>query len=168
MSRGDRSAVADFYERYFPLLYHTAKKTLGRDEQTCLDVVQDATIKIIRLVKPVPCEAQLVAWLKAVVQSTAYDWLRGEQRRKNREAATLPPEQRDGAELAEQIAWLRSQLAAMDPELVRLIDLKFDAGWTLAKIGQALGLSIGTIDGRLRRAIGRLRNDAKALEADRR
>ena len=57
-------------------------------------------------------------------------------------------------------AWLAEQLATLDPALVRLIDLRYQQRWTLARIAGAMGLSIGTVDGRLRRAIGKLRRTA--------
>jgi RNA polymerase sigma factor (sigma-70 family) len=165
MARGDRHAVATFYERYFGVLFRVARAATRRDEQFCLDVVHDAVLRIVRTVKPVAGgEAQLRAWLALVVQSVAYDLLRREQRRAARERAR-PVESAggghaNGAELAEQVAWLRREVAQLDPTLVELIDLRYARGWTLAAIGARLTMSAGTIDGRLRRAIGKLRRRA--------
>jgi RNA polymerase sigma factor (sigma-70 family) len=62
----------------------------------------------------------------------------------------------------EQLAWLREQIARLDPRLAQMIDWRFEQHWTLARISKKLGLSIGTIDGRLRRALRELRE--KAIE----
>src|ERR671912_618721 len=90
MSRGDRRAVGAFYDRYFGLLLRSARGAMPRsrasDEHLCLDVVHDAVLRIVRTIRPVTGgEGQLVAWLRVVVQSVAYDYLRREQRRAARE-----------------------------------------------------------------------------------
>jgi RNA polymerase sigma factor (sigma-70 family) len=176
MSRGDRRAVGAFYERYFGLLVRCARAALPRcraaDEQQCLDVVHDAVLRIVRTIRPVAGgEGQLIAWLRVVVQSAAYDRLRGEQRRAARERSAPPrpgPESHaNGAGLAEQVAWLRGELARLDPRLVELIELRYEKQWTLAAIGARLGVSAGTVDGRLRRALGRMRERAREAFDDR-
>ena len=58
------------------------------------------------------------------------------------------------------MTWLREQIAAFDPALVRLIELRYQRGWTLARVAESVGVSIGTIDGRLRRALRDLRRRA--------
>jgi DNA-directed RNA polymerase specialized sigma24 family protein len=54
----------------------------------------------------------------------------------------------------------------MDPALARAIDLRYSRGWTLARVASALGLSIGSVDGRLRRALRTLRSMAAEAEVD--
>jgi RNA polymerase sigma factor (sigma-70 family) len=163
MAAGDAGAVAVFYRDQFGFMYGAARRATGRDESFCLDVVQDATLRIVRTVRPVKTLPQLRAWVKLVVQTTAYDRLRADARRARREAAVIaghadPP---DG----DRLAWLARQLGRLDPGLVRLIDLRYERNWTLARIAESLGLSIGTVDGRLRRAIQRLR-DLAAEQSD--
>ena len=163
MAAGDPSAIERFYRHYFDALHREARRVTRRDEAFCLDVVQEATMRVIRAVRPVDSAAQFAAWLNLVVRTTALDLLRREKRRQAREAVTVPPDAgglRD-ADRAEQIHWLRRQIAALDPELVRIIELRFDDRWTLAKIAARFGLSVGTIDGRLRRALTQLRHRAQ-------
>jgi RNA polymerase sigma factor (sigma-70 family) len=154
--------------------------------------VQDAVLRIVRTVQPVTGgEGQLVAWLRLVVRSVAYDLLRREQRRARRERPAPPrpaggpagggagregaspasepaaaPHAGNGAEVAEQVAWLREQLSRLDPGLVEVIELRYRHDWTLAAIGARLGVSAGTIDGRLRRALGRMRDPAREAFGD--
>ncbi len=154
VARGEEPAVEAFYRRFFDFLYRHARQVSRRDESFCLDIVQDAMLRIVRTVRTVATEPQLVAWLKLVVQSVTYDALRRERRRREREAAHSRNGDRRAPESDERVEWLRRELLALDPELVRLIELRFIHGWTLARMAQALGLSIGTIDGRLRRALG--------------
>ena len=179
MARGDRAAVAAFYDRYYGLLCRLARRAVGRsrrdDEHLCLDVVHDAVLRVVRTVRPVPSEGQLVTWLRLVVRSAAYDLLRREQRRAAREAAAASVNPRDGspsandhsgaagADLDEQLAWLRAELHRLDPRLVELIELLYQRRWTLAAIGARLGVSAGTVDGRLRRALAQVRARAREV-----
>jgi RNA polymerase sigma factor (sigma-70 family) len=165
-ARGDEAAVAAFYRRYFDLIYGHARQVSRRDESFCLDVVQEAMLRVVRTIRPIDSDTRLVAWLKLVVKSVAYDLLRKERRRRGHEAARS-----SGAANAceshtaeDRLNWLRRELLALDPDLVRLIELRFARGWTLARIGALLGLSTGTIDGRLRRAIGTLRRSAELAD----
>jgi len=166
MAAGDAAAVEAFYRRYFDLMYAHAIRLTGRDESFCLDVVQESMLRVIRSVRRVRCREQLVVWLQLVVQTTAYDALRGEMRRQRREAAVgvavgaAAPAQEQTTDDEERVTWLRQQIASFDPSLVRLIELRYQRGWTLARVAQSIGVSIGTIDGRLRRALRELRRRA--------
>ena len=161
MAAGDPAAVAAFYRGHFPLLYAAARRaTGGADEATCLDVVQDAVLRIVRTVRPVASAGQLRAWAVLVVRTVAYDHLRAAARRWRHEAAVVvAPGGPQGAD-GEQRAWLADRLSELDPALVRLIDLRYQHRWTLARIAAAVGLPVGTVDGRLRRAISQLRHAA--------
>ena len=164
MAAGDQRAIEDFYRRYFDWLYRLARRATGRDEAFCLDVVQEAVLRIVRCVRPIESEGQFRAWLRLVVQSTAYDLMKSDSRRARREAAVMVPCDRpttDDPDAADRLAWIRQQIATLAPEIARMIDLRFQQSWTLARIGQSLGLSVGTVDGRLRKAVGRLRDLAR-------
>ncbi len=168
MASGERNAVETFYRRYFDLLYAEARRATRRDEAFCLDVVQEGVLRIIRSVRRVDSEAQLATWLRLVIRTTALDLLRGETRRQRRQAVAVPigfREEHFGRAPSDsdeqQITWLRRQIQSFDPQLIEIIDLRFHGRWTLARIAGKLGLSVGTIDGRLRRALRALRNRAR-------
>jgi RNA polymerase sigma factor (sigma-70 family) len=163
MAAGDGRAVEAFYRGYFDFMYGQARKMTGRDEAFCLDVVQDAVIRVIRTVRRVSTEAQFFAWLRLVTQTAAYDLLKSESRRKRREAVvavmgSAVEVSYEGDEEMDRLAWIRSEIARLDPEIVRMIEMRFEKRWTLARVAEAMGVSIGTVDGRLRRALRQLRN----------
>jgi RNA polymerase sigma factor (sigma-70 family) len=177
VARGDEPAIERFYRRFFALLYHTARQASGRDESFCLDVVQESLLRILRTIRPVTTESQLVAWLRLIVQSVTYDALRRERRRQERETRAVQHAaratddraavaERGESQTAERLAWLRCELLRLDPRLVRLIELRYAHGWTLGRIGAALGLSGGAVDGRLRRALAELRQRAPEVSHD--
>lgn len=164
VSKGDAAAVEAFYRRYFDWLYAEARRATRRDESFCLDVVHDAVLKIVRTIRPVAKEPQLLTWLRLVVQTVAFDLIRGERRRSKRETNRRDSSPTTNAavevEHGEQTNWLREQLTLLDPHIVQLIELRYTHRWTLQRIAQRLGLSVGTVDGRLRRALERLREAA--------
>jgi RNA polymerase sigma factor (sigma-70 family) len=161
MAAGDAAAVDAFYRGWFPFLLATARRATGRDEPFCLDVVQDATLRIVRTVRPADTDRQPRAWVRLVVQTTALDHLRRDRRRAGHEAAVAvagPATDQDGDD--DRLAWLREQVGRLDPELVRMIDLRYARGWTLRRIARALGLTVSAVHGRLRRALDELRDRA--------
>jgi RNA polymerase sigma-70 factor (ECF subfamily) len=162
MAGGDAEAVTQFYGDYFDWMYTQARLATARDESFCLDVVQEAMLRVIRSIKPVDNEARLRAWLRLVVQTTALDLLRKERRRKAREMSRAASEVVVPPPVDEQTAWLTEALAGLDPEIVRMIELRFEQRWTLRRIGQALGLTTSAVDGRLRRVLKELRKMANA------
>jgi RNA polymerase sigma factor (sigma-70 family) len=168
IASGDTEAFARFYESWFSYMYTCARSTCRRDESFCLDVVHDACCKLIRSMKPLPDEAALRRYVKATVQSCAYDKLRAEKRRRLREERTARESHRSGVEheaaryddLDERLAWLREQLEALDEPTLRLLIMRHRFGWTLSRIGAALGLKPGAVDGRLTRTTTALRQQA--------
>lgn len=171
MAAGDTRAVEAFYRRYFDDLYALARRSTGRDESFCLDVVQESVLRVIRSVRPAHSAGQFAAWLRLVVQTTAYDLLRSEARRLRRElavaAAGAVREAHDHDDIgSERLQWLRTQISSLDPQIIRLIELRFQGRWTLARIGRLLGLSTGAVDGRLRRALSELRRRASEAQLD--
>lgn len=164
MARGDQEAVATFYRRYFDLLYTQARRAARRDEAFCLDVVQEAVLRIIRSIRKADSEAQLMAWLKLVVRTAAYDLLKSERRRKVREAVTVPVASQRLETDDDRIEALRGEISALDPQLARMLEMRYGDDWTLASVAEFFGLSVGAVDGRLRRALRVLRQ--RVTEAD--
>jgi RNA polymerase sigma factor (sigma-70 family) len=160
MARGDGTAVETFYRAYFERMYAEARRASRRDEAFCLDVVQEASLRIIRTIRPVESEMQLTSWLKLVIRTSAYDLLRSERRRRLREQSALARIE-PAADDLEHIAWLEEKLRAVDPKIAELIELRFAHGWTLARIAGRLGLTTAAVDGRIRRALHSLRNAAR-------
>jgi RNA polymerase sigma factor (sigma-70 family) len=164
IASGDTEAFARFYRARFDSMYAEARRSTRRDEAFCLDVVQDAMMRVIKSMSPMESEGSLRAWLRAVVQCCAYDRIRAESRRARRERAAAqdrPAERAAVDDLEERLAWLRHEWADLDQQQARLLVMRYRFGWTLRRIGEALGLKPGAVDGRLTRAVGELRSRAQ-------
>lgn len=158
VAAGDAEAFARFFDAWFDFMYAEASRVTGRDQAFRLDVVQDAMMRVIRRMKPIDSFAHLRGWVRAAVQSAAFDLLRREARRCRRErrACAAPLDQHD-AELAARLDWLARELRRLDEGDAHLLLLRYRLGWTLRRIGIALGATPGAIDGKLRRLLEMLR-----------
>ncbi len=141
-----------------------AGRATGRDESFCLDVVQEAMLRVIKsMPKSIASDDELRAWLSRVVRTCAMDMLRGERRRRKREAVhgeSIGNSVMDGA-LDEQIAWLQGELEAQGGEVAAMLRLRHALGWTLSRIGRVFGASPSAVDGRMNRAIASMRERAQ-------
>ncbi len=170
---GNTEAFAICYENFFDLVYLEVHRATGSDEATCLDLVQETFLKIIRCVKPIESEAQMAAWTRAVARSTSYDWLRAQSRRNQlhrRYGAQQNDEdqtgKKDRLETAERLVWLQAQIEELSPDLRRMVALRYRLGWSLARIAKSFGLTTGAVDGRLRRAIEKIRKQTGRTNDD--
>lgn len=162
IASGDTEALSRFYEYWFDRLYAEARRVTQRDESFCLDVVQDVMMRVIKSIKPMQSEAQLWRWLQTVVRSCAYDRLRKEKRRALRErAADYTINDEHISSIHEQLHWLERQINELDRRDADLLIMRHRFGWTLNRIGRALGMTTGAVDGRLSRLTARLRAKAR-------
>lgn len=165
IATGDSAAFEQFFEAYFQFTFDTARQATGRDAQTCLDIVQESMLKLMRCLKPLGGKNELNAFVRVVTRSVAYDWLRKETRRQ-RAVARLEPQTQDPGDqrsLAdeEQLRWLEEQLRSLDPQLRQIIDWRYRWGWTLQAIASKVGLQPGAVDGRIQRALNKIRQQAE-------
>ncbi len=162
VASGDTEAFAHLYNDWFDRMYAEAQRTSGRDEDFCLDIVQDAMMRVIKSLKPLETEAALRKWLRLTVQSCAYDRFRSEARRRRREEAVASsPVEADDDDLDERLAWLKSELEKTDEKSRSLLIMRHRFGWTLAQIGSVLGMKTGAVDGRIRRILAAMRQRAQ-------
>ncbi|MFK7765844.1 MAG: RNA polymerase sigma factor [Mariniblastus sp.] len=158
MASGDRNALATFYNFNFDVMLKEVRRCLGRDEQTCLDLVQDAMLKAIKSIKPISSEGQIIAWSRTVAKSVTYDWLRKRSRLKTTELSEAGPiGDESHIEDSARLVWIESELKSLPPPLQKMIELRYRLGWSLNRIGAKFGLKTGAVDGRIRRAVERLR-----------
>lgn len=161
IARGDAEAFACFFDAFYDDAMRVAAKTTGRDESVCLDIVQDAMLKAMRCMKPIPNHQQLKCWFRAVLRSAAYDWLRREIRfrrlQQNIDERLESHSSSSSLDDETRLIWLESQLQQLEPSLLQLIHWRYRMGWTLQRIASTLGLRPGAVDGRIRRALERIK-----------
>ena len=165
---GDEKAFGVFYELWFDRCYAMARRITRRDENFCLDIVQDCMLRVLERIPRLGDEAAVTAWMSRVVFTTAIDRLRSDQRRAQREQgaardevdAAVPSERK--LEEREELEWLAARLAELPVDDQRLILERFAHDKTLAEVGASIGITVHAAHGRLRRILLRLRERAEA------
>ena len=162
IARGDRACLGEFYGLWFDRSFLLARTLTKRDESFCLDVVQEAMLRVVRSVRPMASQRDVERWMLRVLHTVALDLLRRESRRLARERGhaapgTQTPEADRPAQLAEQVAWVRARLSELPAAEGWLVWMRLAKGSTLDQAGVAAGLSGDAAHGRIRRALSRLR-----------
>jgi len=157
IAAGDTAAFARLYDAWFDRCVRDAHRMTGRDESFCLDVVQEAMLRVIRSLPALPCEGALAAWMRRAVRSAALDRLKEERRRAAREQArgSIPPAALD--HLNEQIEALHAAVDGLEEADRSVLEMRHRFGWSFATIARVLGISMTSADRRLRRATGAVR-----------
>ena len=168
IARGDPDAFGTFYEIWFDRVLALARSFSRRDESFCLDVVQDAMMRVIKSMRSMNDEAAVAAWMARTVYSAVIDKLRGEQRRKKREERVAEDKgeafEANPSTLlmtAEQRAWVAARLEELPDEDRRLVLARFEGGMTLDQVGAAFGMTGHAAHGRIRRIVQRLQQAAR-------
>ncbi len=168
IARGDGDALSSFYRAWFDRVYGMARSLTRRDESFCLDVVQEAMLRVARSMRAMRSEDEVARWMTRVVHTAALDLLRRESRRAAREqrsaeaaSAGAPPTGDERAEAAERIAWVRARLAELSAQESGLLGLRIGRGASLDRAGASEGMTGDAAHGRVRRAVARLRAMAK-------
>jgi len=163
LSLGCAEALTSFYREWFDWMYAAARAFTNRDEAFCLDVVQDAMLRVIKSIKRMDTRADLERWLSTVVRRAAIDRLRRESRHsaRDRAAGTQCDDLPSMRVSAEEHDWLRAALSALAAEDRELITARHRFGWTLARIGADRAQTPGAVHGRIVRVLSLLRRHAR-------
>jgi RNA polymerase sigma-70 factor (ECF subfamily) len=134
------------------------------------DAVQDAFLSIWRASSTYRPElASVRNWLLGIVRHRAIDAVRRDARHTNRRASAdaldplLDPVQTEDTVLAsDQARTVRSMLQRLPPEQARTIRLAYFHGLTHTEIAHLTGLAPGTVKGRIRLGVAKLRQPLAA------
>ena len=159
--RGSREALARIYEKYVHLLLSIAMGLLNDPHET-EDVVQDVFVSFARGAGSFHLQGSLKAYLAASVVNRVRDRARRErvQRRRMDEPGSLPSDQSGPEEplvYSERCRRLAEALAELPYEQREVVVLKVKDGLKLKDIARLQGVSIGTVHGRYRYGMEKLR-----------
>jgi RNA polymerase sigma-70 factor, ECF subfamily len=166
ISRGDQAALGQLYDRYAAMALGVAFRIV-RDRGVAEEVVQDAFVAVWRRSASYePDRAEARTWLLSIVHHRAVDRTRGLAAAGRRtgldldQAATTP----DQSDVWRQ-TWSRLQrveiVAALDglpSEQREAIELAFFGGLTHIEVADRIGQPLGTVKGRIRLGLNRLRS----------
>ena len=166
VARGDQDALLTLHGRYVNLVYSMAWRVL-QDVGLAEEVTQDTFLKLWHKGSQYDStRGRFSSWLLSVTRFAAIDRLRREGRRPQQ--AELATGDQDEATALERLlptdhaAWERGQhlrllLAHLPNEQRQVIELAYFGGMTHSELAEYLELPLGTVKGRLRLGLEKLR-----------
>jgi RNA polymerase sigma-70 factor (ECF subfamily) len=162
---GDARAFATLYDRHGRAAYSLAYRMMG-EKQAAEDLVQDALLKVWRGAESYRTERGSVrTWILSIVHNRGIDQLRSlasRRRTQERVEASAPTSQPSEA-FAE--TWrnsrreqVREALSTLPPEQVKILELAYFSGYTHVEIAELLDVPLGTVKGRMRLGLKKIRD----------
>lgn len=151
--RGDRDAAAALFRRYWRDAWRAAFAITGR-RALADDVAADAFERAFAALDRFDERRPFAPWLHRIVANRALDVLRLERRL----AGDEPPEVPDLAPAHDTgDRSLLASVAELEVERRVVVVLRYGVGMTPKQIAETLDLPVGTVNSRLARALGQLR-----------
>jgi RNA polymerase sigma-70 factor (ECF subfamily) len=170
--RNDPRAFELVYDRHSGAAFSLAYRMVGRGN-IAEDVVQEAFLSIWRSgARYERARGSVRTWILGIVHHRAIDQLRRASVHDKRRASDegleerVEARERTDAEVArrEEAASVRSALETLPAEQSHVIELAYFGGFTHTEIAEILGAPVGTIKGRMRLGLEKLRNQLRMLE----
>ena len=164
LGQGDSEAFTILYDRYGRAAFSLAYRVMG-ERQAAEDLVQDAFLKLWRSATSYrPERSSVRTWLLSIVRNRGIDQLRSHasrRRTQDRIEAFTPCSQPSEA-FAE--TWRNSQrdrvrdaLNTLPPEQLKVLELAYFSGYTHVQVSELLDVPLGTIKGRMRLGLKKMR-----------
>jgi RNA polymerase sigma-70 factor (ECF subfamily) len=170
IAAGDTAALGQFYDRYGSLAFGLAMRIL-RDRGVAEEVVQDAFLNAWRRAPSYRADrGEPRTWLLSIVHHRAIDRLRAASGRRSEVDLAGAPDLVDRADVwAETRAGLEREaiqeaLNGLPEEQRAAIELAFFGGLTHAEVAERLGEPLGTVKGRIRLGLVKLRTVLQGQE----
>ena len=167
---GDEGAFEALYDRHGGAAYSLAYRIVGT-RAAAEDATQDAFLSIWRSQRHYRAERGSVrSWILRIVRNQTIDSLRRsrvhDRRRASGEAIeeTEPTPKRTDAEVLrrDEARAIRAALERLPAQQVRVIELAYFGGYTHTEIAEMLDTPLGTVKGRMRLGLDKLRTELAA------
>ncbi|HEX6455083.1 MAG TPA: sigma-70 family RNA polymerase sigma factor [Solirubrobacterales bacterium] len=168
VGRKDPEAFAVLYDRHGGVAYSLAYRIVG-DRAAAEEVTQEAFISVWRSgARFDAARGSVRSWLLSVVRNRAIDFLRSKAGKAPKldfdDDSAL--EQRPAAERTEEEALrretaseVRGALGKLPGEQSKVIELAYFGGFSHSEIAEILGLPMGTVKGRMRLGLEKIRGE---------
>ncbi len=172
LAAGSPEAIEMLYDRYGRLAFSLANRVVS-DASVAEDVVQEAFLAVWRNSDSYrPDRGSVRTWLCTIVHNRALDRLRGKSGRARRDLSleVLPVDRSDGEQdgvwrtVAEEMERdrVRRAVETLSPDQRQAIELAYYSGYSQSEIAELTKVPLGTIKGRTRLALTKLRHSLEA------
>ena len=160
----DPEAFATLYDRHIRAAYCLAYRMMG-EKQAAEDLAQEAFIKVWRRAGSYRAErASVRTWILSIVHNRGIDQLRSHaSRRRTQEkieasaASSQPSEAFAETWCNTQAEQVREALSTLPKEQLKILELAYFSGYTHVEIAELLGVPLGTVKGRMRAGLKKMR-----------
>ncbi len=171
VGEGDAEAFATLYDRHSRPAYSLAYRMMS-ERQAAEDLVQDAMLKVWRGAGSYRAERGSVrTWLLSIVHNRGIDQLRSlaSRRRTQEKIEALAPMSQPSEAFAK--SWANSQreqvreaLKSLPEEQLKTLELAYFSGYTHVEIAELLDVPLGTVKGRMRLGLKKMKEYFGSLE----
>lgn len=160
---GDAGAFAGLYDRHSRAAYSLAYRMMG-ERQAAEDLVQETFLQVWRAARSYRAERGSVrTWILSIAHNRGIDQLRSSaSRRRTQERVEQSPTSQPSEAFTEtwrnlQREQVREALRDLPPEQLKVLELAYYSGYTHTEIAELLGLPLGTVKGRMRLGLQKIR-----------
>jgi RNA polymerase sigma-70 factor, ECF subfamily len=162
---GDADAFAALYDRHSSAAFSLAYRMMG-ERQASEDLAQDAFLKVWRGAGSYRvARGSVRTWILSIVHNRGIDQLRSHASRRRTQdkiEATAPRSQPSEA-FAETLRnsqrdQVREAMGTLPSEQLKILELAYFSGYTHVEISELLGLPLGTVKGRMRLGLKKIRD----------
>src|SRR5215208_600786 len=172
VGQGDAEAFATLYDRHSRAAFSLAYRMMG-ERQASEDLAQDAFLKVWRSASSYRAERGSVrTWILSIVHNRGIDQIRSQasRRRRQEEMEASAPRSQPSEAFAEtwrnsQREQVREALGTLPPEQLKILELAYFSGYTHMEISELLDLPLGTVKGRMRLGLKKIRDYFESRDA---
>jgi RNA polymerase sigma-70 factor, ECF subfamily len=162
VAAGDDVALRELYDRYGRVVYSFAYR-LTHDATLSEECVQDVFVALWRRAADFdPTRAKLTTWLFVVARNRAIELGRQKARRPelrdDLEPVGFAPDPAELVAVADEAQRVAEAVAELPEEQLEVLRLAYFDGLSHAEIAGVIGVPLGTVKGRMRLALQRLRS----------
>ena len=165
VGQDDAEAFTILYDRHSDAAFSLAYRMMG-ERQASEDLTQDAFLKVWRAASSYRADRGSVrTWLLSIVRNCSMDQIRSQasRRRTQERIEASAPRSQPSEAFAEtwrnsQREQVREALSTLPPEQLKILELAYFSGYTQVEISDLLGLPLGTVKGRVRSGVKKIRD----------
>jgi RNA polymerase sigma-70 factor (ECF subfamily) len=168
----DAEAFATLYDRHSRAAFSLAYRMMG-ERQASEDLTQDAFLKVWRSASSYRAERGSVrTWILSIVHNRGIDQIRSQasRRRTQDKIEASAPRSQPSEAFAETLRnsqrdQVREALDTLPPEQLKILELAYFSGYTHVEISDLLRLPLGTVKGRMRLGLKKIRDYFESRDA---
>jgi RNA polymerase sigma-70 factor (ECF subfamily) len=168
----DAEAFATLYDRHSRAAFSLAYRMMG-ERQASEDLAQDAFLKVWRNASSYRADRGSVrTWILSIVHNRGIDQIRSQasRRRTQEKIEASAPRSQPSEAFAETLRnsqrdQVREALDTLPPEQLKILELAYFSGYTHVEISDLLRLPLGTVKGRMRLGLKKIRDYFESRDA---